>query len=117
MTTIRPKLPTAPTPALEGAAPVSTNAPAAVSPASVKPAGVSSASSPQAAVLGDLQAARITPDEAVRRLTDLALDQARVPVAMRPAVEARIRATLSHDPLLGALLRRMGAAVPDESAG
>jgi hypothetical protein len=59
------------------------------------------------AVVADLQAARITPDEAVARLTAQAL--AGCPETLRPAVEARMRAALASDPLIGSLLRRMGA--------
>ena len=60
-------------------------------------------------ILSDLQAARITPEEAVRRLTAAAIERARTPAALRPAVENRIRAMLASDPRVGALLRRMGA--------
>lgn len=64
------------------------------------------------AVVADLQAARITPDEAVARLTAQAL--AGCPETLRPAVEARMRAALASDPLIGSLLRRMGASAPND---
>ncbi len=72
------------------------------------------ASNGASAVIADLEASRITPDAAVKRLTEIALEGARCPAAMRPAVEARIRATLASDPLLGSLLHRMGASAPEE---
>lgn len=72
------------------------------------------ASGGASAVIADLEAARITPDAAVQRLTDIAVEGARCPAAMRPAVEARIRATLANDPLVASLLRRMGASAPEE---
>ena len=97
--------------ALDGAAP---SAPSTVAPlGSAAAVGAAPASSAQA-VIADLQAARIGPDEAVRRLTDLAISNARCPPSMRPAVEARVRGTLARDPLVGQLLRRMGATAPDE---
>ncbi len=77
------------------------------------PEGASRAN-PTRAVIADLESGRISPDAAVQRLTDLALDRALCTPAMRPAVEARIKATLARDPLVGALLRRMGATPTDE---
>ena len=77
---------------------------------------VSSASGvdPTQVILGDFRAARITPDEAVRRLTAVAVDGTHCPPALRPRVEAHIRDLLAHDPLLAQTLRRMGATVPDD---
>lgn len=82
------------------------------------PAGTAAATTavgnPSEAVLSALREGRVTPDEAVRQLTDLALQKAGVPDAMRPQIEARLRDLLGHDPTLGGLLRRMGASVPEE---
>ena len=101
-------------------APVALDGPAPSAPSTVTPLGPSHATagaasaSPTQAVLADLQAARIGPDEAVRRLTDLAISNAHCPPSMRPAVEARVRGALARDPLVGQLLRRMGATAPEE---
>ena len=98
--------------ALDGAAP---SAPSTVAPLGPAHAAAGAApASPTQAVIADLQAARIGPDEAVRRLTDLAIANARCPPSMRPAVEARVRGALARDPLVGQLLRRMGATAPEE---
>jgi hypothetical protein len=78
------------------------------------PAAPGAPASPSQAVIADLQAARITPDEAVRKLTALAVDGSRCTPAMRPGVERRIRQMLASDPVVGELLRQMGAAVPRE---
>lgn len=118
MTAIRPPGPLLPpngSEALQGPTTPSTSsvAPQAVAaPSSAAPPTAAPSVDPTRAVLADLQAARISPHEAVRALTSLALEKARCPASMRPAVEARVRATLSNDPLVGALLRRMGAASP-----
>ena len=103
MNTLRP--PGAPLPPTAGldlapSVPVAPSAPAALTPAQ--------------SVLADLQAARITPDEAVSRLTAQALASSGCPASLRPAVEARMRAAIAGDPLVGSLLRRMGANVPAE---
>jgi hypothetical protein len=94
---------------------VPTSAPTA-STAGVSATAVKTPAAPDAtrAVLTDLRAGRIAPDAAVQKLTELAVEGARCPPAMRPAVEARIRSTLASDPLLGSLLRRMGASLPEE---
>ncbi len=110
MTTIRP--------------PGGPSLPAGIDPTSASSVGAPAAGGEAAAVrapahataaqsvIADLQAARIGPDEAVRRLTSIAAQGA--PASVRPAVEARIRAALARDPLVGALLRRMGASVPED---
>jgi hypothetical protein len=98
--------------ALDGAAPSAPSTVAPLGPAHA--AGGAAPASPTHAVIADLQAARIGPDEAVRRLTDLAISNARCPPSLRPAVEARVRGTLARDPLVGQLLRRMGATAPEE---
>src|SRR5262249_18746693 len=66
------------------------------------------ASSPQS-VIADLRAGRITPNEALTRLTDLAVARSGAPPAMRPSVEARLREMLARDPLVQDLVRQMGA--------
>lgn len=112
---MNPIRPTGGTPApvaLDGAAPT---APSSVAPLGPTQGTVGAApASPTQAVIADLQAARIGPDEAVRRLTDLAIANARCPPSLRPAVEARVRGALAHDPLVGQLLRHMGATAPEE---
>ncbi len=72
------------------------------------------ATAPSEAVISALREGKVTPDEAVRQLTTLALQRAGVPDAMRPQIEARMRELLGNDPTLGGLLRRMGATVPEE---
>lgn len=74
----------------------------------------SAAGAPSEAVITALREGKVTPDEAVRQLTTLALQRAGVPDAMRPQMEARMRDLLGNDPTLGGLLRRMGATVPEE---
>ena len=69
---------------------------------------------PSEAVVSALREGRVTPDEAVRQLTDIALKRAGVPPTMRPQVEARMRDLLGSDPTLGGLLRRMGASLPED---
>lgn len=98
-------------PPLDGAAPSAASSVAPLAPSATEGAAPATATQ---AVISDLQAARIGPDEAVRRLTDLAISNARCPPSLRPAVEARVRDTLARDPLVGQLLRRMGATAPDE---
>lgn len=103
MTTIRPTGAVPPLPAALDVVPsASVRAPA--------PAGMA----PANAVLADLQAARISPDEAVQRLTALAVESSGCPESMRPAVEKRMRAVITSDPLVASLLQRMGASVPTE---
>jgi hypothetical protein len=63
---------------------------------------------PLSPVVADLVAGRITPHEAVARLTTQALERARCPETLRPVVEARIREALTYDPNLAALVRQMG---------
>lgn len=75
-----------------------------------KSAGASGASSTQS-VVADLRAGTITPNEAVSRLTDAAMQRNRVPPAMRPAVEAQVRDFLQRDPVVGELLRTLGASL------
>jgi hypothetical protein len=70
------------------------------------------ATDPTQRVLGDLTAGRITPDDAVARLTSLAVAGSGAPESARPAVERKVRALLATDPTLGALLGRMGATPP-----
>lgn len=77
-------------------------------------ASASAASAPSEAVIHALREGKVSPDEAVRQLTTLALQRAGVPDAMRPQMEARMRDLLGNDPTLGGLLRRMGATVPEE---
>ena len=76
--------------------------------------GASAASDPSHTVVADLRAGKITPNEAVKRLTDLAVQKSHAPASMRPAVEARMRELLRSDPMVGDLLRRMGATVDSE---
>ena len=112
MTPIRPPGSTAAPFPVEGAS--SVGAPSPVAPSAVVAPAKAQGATPANSVIADLQAGRITPDAAVQRLTEIAIEGARCPAAMRPAVEARIRATLATDPLLGSLLRRVGASAPDE---
>lgn len=104
MTTIKPAgavTPGAPATPVEGGAP--TKAAGAVAPA--RGAGVD----PTAAVLGELRAGRITPDEAVAALTRAAIEKTGCPAAMRPSIERKMQALLARDPTLGALMAQMGA--------
>lgn len=66
-------------------------------------------------VIGDLTAGKITPDQAVDRLTTLAIEKSRCPESARPAVEQRIRQMLATDPVVGDLLRQMGASIPTDA--
>ena len=77
-------------------------------------AATAATQSPSDAVVTALRAGHLTPDEAVRQLTELAVQRAGVPATMRPHIEARMRDLLATDPTLGGLLRRMGAAAPEE---
>jgi hypothetical protein len=78
------------------------------------PAAPAAPNAPTEAVVSALREGRVTPDEAVRQLTTLAMQRAGVPAAMRPQIESRMRDLLGSDPTLGALLRRMGATAPDD---
>jgi len=103
MTTIRPTGAIPPlAPSLDVAPSAAVRAPA--------PTGMA----PTHSVLADLQAARISPNEAVQRLTALAVESSGCPEALRPAVERRMRAVITSDPLVASLLQRMGASVPTE---
>ncbi len=66
---------------------------------------------PSQAVISDLRAGKITPNQAVQKLTDLAVQRSHAPPAVRPAVEARMRELLRTDPLVQDLLRQMGASL------
>ena len=66
---------------------------------------------PSQAVVADLRAGKITPNEAVQRLTDVAVQRSHAPPALRPAVESRVREMLRSDPLVQDLLRQMGASL------
>jgi hypothetical protein len=83
--------------------------------ASVAPATVSATLPPSMqAVIADLQTAKISPDLALQRLTEIATHRAGAAPAMRSAIEARVRMALERDPTLSALVRRMGATIHDE---
>jgi len=66
-------------------------------------------------ILAELRAGRVDPTLAVQQLCDLAVKRAGVPEALRPAVESRVREMLATDPLVGSLIRRMGASPTSES--
>ncbi len=87
---------------------------APASPVATGTSATPAAASPTDAVVAALRERRITPDEAVRQLTDIALHRAGVPASARPQVESRMRALLGSDPTLGGLLRRMDASIPEE---
>lgn len=95
---------------LGDAAPAAPTAPTAGTHA----ASTAAVANPTEAVIAALREGRVTPDEAVRQLTTLAVQRAGVPPAMRPQIEARMRDLLGSDPTLGGLVRRMGASVPEE---
>lgn len=84
--------------------------PAAGASGAATTTGAAAATTPQA-VIADLRAGRISPNDAVTRLTDLAVQRSGAPPAMRATVEARLREMLSRDPLVQELMRQMGAAV------
>jgi hypothetical protein len=94
--------------------PLGDAAPAAAATGVPAPGATASANAPSEAVISALREGKVTPDEAVRQLTTLALQRAGVPATMRPQVESRMRDLLGSDPTLGALLRRMGATAPEE---
>ena len=93
------------------AATTATTAPATNAPGTSSAAAVAS---PSETVVSALREGKVTPDEAVRQLTDIAIQRAGVPASMRPQIESRMRDLLGSDPTLGGLLRRMGASLPDE---
>ncbi len=99
---------TSPVDALGDASPAAPTAPATGTAPST------AATAPSEAVVTALREGRITPDEAVRQLTTLAMQRAGVPPTMRPQIESRMRDLLGSDPTLGGLLRRMGASLPEE---
>lgn len=102
---------TSPVDPLGDAAPAAPTAPAQGAAAAGHTATVAA---PSEAVVTALREGKVTPDEAVRQLTDIALKRAGVPPTMRPQVEARMRDLLGSDPTLGGLLRRMGASLPED---
>ena len=59
-------------------------------------AGATKPSDPSNGVIAELRAGRLTPDQAVQRLTQLAVDRNGTPASMRPAVEARVRELLGR---------------------
>jgi len=61
-------------------------------------------------IITELKSGAITPNEAVSRLTDAAMQRNRVPPAMRPAVESQVRDFLQRDPVVAELVRTMGAS-------
>ena len=67
---------------------------------------------PSQVVLLDLSAGRITPNQAVERLTTIAVQRSGCPESARPNVEHRIRQMLSSDPVVGSILRHIGASIP-----
>ena len=73
------------------------------------------ATHPTERVISALKAGEITPEVAVDRLVTAAVDKTGCPPALRPAVEAKMRALILSDPNLRALTRQMGVApTPDE---
>jgi hypothetical protein len=62
-------------------------------------------------IVTQLKSGAITPNEAVSRLTEAAMQRNRVPPAMRPAVESQVREFLQRDPVVGELMRTMGASL------
>lgn len=113
MSNIKPTGTTATSPVdpLGDAAPA---APAAAATGATASSAAATVATPSEAVVTALRDGKVTPDEAVRQLTDIAIDRAGVPPAMRPQIEARMRDLLGSDPTLGGLLRRMGASLPEE---
>ncbi|MEI8254983.1 MAG: hypothetical protein WCJ30_04860 [Deltaproteobacteria bacterium] len=62
-------------------------------------------------MITDLRGGKITPNQAVQKLTDLAVQRSHAPPSVRPAVEARMRELLRSDPLVQDLMRQMGASL------
>jgi hypothetical protein len=124
MTSIKPPSKT-PTPGIEGpsgagpsASPTGPSGPSfrervGETAAVGKSSGAGAAEGPAStqSVVADLKAGAITPNEAVSRLTEAAMQRNRVPPTMRPAVEAQVRDFLQRDPVVGELLRTLGASV------
>lgn len=79
------------------------------------PRGVEAASTdPTERVIASLKAGEITPEVAVDRLVTAAVDKTGCPPALRPAVEAKMRALILSDPNLRALTRQMGVSPASE---
>jgi hypothetical protein len=102
---------TSPVDPLGDAAPA---APAAPTASATPAAAPTATAAPSEAVITALREGRVTPDEAVKQLTAIAVQRAGVPATMRPQIESRMRDLLGSDPTLGGLLRRMGASLPEE---
>ena len=94
--------------------PLGDAAPAAPTAPTASATTATATANPSEAVITALREGRVTPDEAVRQLTTLAVQRAGVPPAMRPQIESRMRDLLGSDPTLGGLVRRMGASLPEE---
>jgi hypothetical protein len=80
-------------------------------PTRAQGAGATGGADPTRAVVSDLQAGKISPNEAVSRLTEAAMQRNRVPPAMRAAVETQVREFLQRDPVVAELMRTMGASL------
>jgi hypothetical protein len=76
-----------------------------------KPASATASASSSQAVVADLRAGKISPDTALRRLTDLAVQRSGAPAALRPGIEARLRELMTRDPNVRDLVREMGATL------
>jgi hypothetical protein len=74
-------------------------------------AAASSGAASTQSIVTQLKSGAITPNEAVSRLTEAAMQRNRVPPAMRPAVESQVREFLQRDPVVGELMRTMGASL------
>lgn len=114
MSTINPPGAAAPGASIAAIDPSPAPAAGAVTGAAPSRAVTGATTDPAQGVLGDLAAGRITPDDAVARLTHLAVARSGASPAARPAVEQKVRALLASDPTLGALLGRIGARAPAE---
>jgi hypothetical protein len=66
--------------------------------------------------MADLQAGRISGDQAVANLTEAAMRKNNVPPVFRGAVEAQVRALLTRDPAVGELLKNIGATLQEQSS-
>lgn len=69
---------------------------------------------PTQAVIDELRTGRISPAEALQRLTDLAVQRSGAPPALRPTIEAQLRELMSRDPLIQDLIRQMGARISSD---